>query len=115
MSDYISREKALAAFNSTSAGLAAQSIIENIPAAKIQIVKHAKWKQPKGEWPSCSRCGHRPRWISAERGEVERYDLPDYCPRCGSKMDQPPAKDINVPTTPYAGQGATFDEPMKGE
>lgn len=50
-------------------------IIESIPTADVQSVKHGRWMYPF----YCSECGFTPYYSS---------DLAyNYCPNCGARMD----------------------------
>ena len=70
--------------------------IIHVPAANVAPVVRGKWKALKGIWPECSRCGHKPEWITG-RNMVDKYDFTPYCPACGAKMKT--VKDANVYTT----------------
>ena len=62
------------------------AVIENIPTAEVQEVKHGEWKEIKcGDeifdyYFKCSNCGNTtpPKAFPV---------APDYCPHCGAKMD----------------------------
>ena len=50
-------------------------MIDNLPAADVQPVKHGRWMYPF----YCSECGFTPYYSS---------DLTyNYCPNCGARMD----------------------------
>lgn len=101
MSDYISRQAAIDAIaNCTNCGtpdelrkyvdkhslengwtggvLDAMEAVEDIPAADVVPVVHAKWENYSPVTIKCSRCGHVIHdW---------RYSECKYCPNCGAKM-----------------------------
>lgn len=57
--------------------------IENIPAADVAPVIHARWvKDEEGEW-SCTNC--RETVAICDSGRERTYRKP-YCPNCGAKM-----------------------------
>ena len=61
-----------------SEGVTLQSMINEVPTADVEEVKHGYWEQMKAykSLYVCSRCGDLfPDYKS------------DYCPSCGAKMD----------------------------
>lgn len=96
MNSYISREAAfqLCSDAQGKAGTKAELTgiskiwagLKRLPAADVAPVVHAKWKAMKGEWPECSRCGHRPEWVYGQN-RVQKYNFTAYCPSCGAKME----------------------------
>lgn len=63
--------------------------IKNAPAVDAEPVRHGKWKKIKDSQMyddyycvyfeyECSNCGDVTN---------DRYELPNYCPHCGTKMD----------------------------
>lgn len=56
-----------------------KAVIESIPTADVQEIKHGKWDDTlDGITPYCTICG------MSHRG-FER--TPPYCPHCGARMD----------------------------
>ncbi len=105
MSDYISREAAKEAFENADADVCESypdghcdwgfgrsninAVIDGIPAADVEPVRHGEWARTDDDWNSlstfqCSACGEE--WCF----EIDE-DLPtlnyNYCPNCGCKMD----------------------------
>lgn len=112
MADFISRKKARKAFNLWFGGVShaviANKILDEIPAADVAEVVHAKWK-PKynkedGYWHNvCSACKtesvfeyeYEPDYDEGLDGEWHYIDqmecgirehLTNYCPNCGADM-----------------------------
>ena len=57
-------------------------VLESLPAADVEPVKHGQWiaqTDYPGAYAKCSECGCRCR------GYVPNYK---YCPNCGAKMDE---------------------------
>lgn len=83
MSDYISREAAIAVlhYNSDESCASVVSDFEAIPAAEVRAVRRGRWVNKKGgffEFAACSLCGE----VAPTAGIT-----PNYCPSCGAKMD----------------------------
>ena len=88
MSDYIKREDAEQAlsdaFDTVPMPIAlAHGILENVPSADVEPVRHGRWKTKKFEgdyFPEtyCSECGQRYAVLNLTY---------DYCPNCGARMD----------------------------
>lgn len=57
--------------------IGALNAIEEMPAADVEPVKHARWIQRRNGQYYCSNCGRE------ERFTYQR----NYCPKCGAKMD----------------------------
>lgn len=60
----------------------------NTPAADVQKVKHGAWNVDcdcASVVLSCSLCNEK-YWIERE-DEIEKHK-PNYCPRCGAKMEK---------------------------
>ena len=97
MSDYISREAALEAFENADAdvmedygdgtsdwGFGRENIREtlnSVPTADVEPVRHVPRKvwgidEYYGEWLRCPNCGYEDNTVNAK-----------YCGGCGSKMD----------------------------
>ncbi len=62
-----------------------QLFIDDKPTLEVAPVVHAHWVHPiRGNVGSyCSHCKR-----STERLESGTYFEPDYCPRCGARMDE---------------------------
>lgn len=60
------------------------AIINEIPAADVQEVRHGEWMYNDLYFPSCAECSEC-GWKSSVGGE----EIPSYhyCPRCGARMD----------------------------
>lgn len=87
MAEYIERSAAVeAAKHAWAKGLEPSQYIEDLPAADVVPVVHARWiyveetLATSSGW-CCSAC-RRPRWLSPDVPEVFKY-----CPNCGAKMD----------------------------
>lgn len=92
MKEYICKEEAvnlIKSFDDSSlddyyrAGLfEAETGIADMPAADVVEVAHGKWKEKNyfnehyGRSYECSNCGE------------ETIGIPNYCPKCGAKMDK---------------------------
>lgn len=83
MAEYIEREAAIDRLEKLMQLQAptARAIIEAIPAADVQPVRHGRWVKTIGENGvtsacRCNLCGF----------EDNRYSLFNYCPNCGAKM-----------------------------
>jgi hypothetical protein len=88
MNDYISREAVFQKFLERGSGyineLTMRDMINEIPAADVQPVKHGKWKTPvsvENDIKFCSICRNEAYW-NTDYGQ----QLFDYCPYCGAKM-----------------------------
>lgn len=60
-------------------------ILESIPSAEVQEIRHAYWKRQPGKDPEaiCSACGREAVYqIIGNRWEFE-----NFCPHCGAKMN----------------------------
>lgn len=82
MSDYISREAALAQCkrHNDYTGWSIADGIEAIPAADVEPVRHGRWGKKQGgfwEFANCSVCGQKTPTVGIP---------PNYCPNCGAKM-----------------------------
>lgn len=99
MSDYISREAAIADFeyctqeNSTWTPQRVKTLLMRIPTADVEPVVHGRWEHKKNDYSVawCSKCKglFDTTWHGKTAKEyfaqfVEAYR---YCPRCGSEMD----------------------------
>ena len=83
MIEYIIREEAKAKirekFKKLADRIEVNEVLNSIPAADVQPVKHGKWERTPTWWISCSECGNEPP------NETNVATL--YCPNCGAKMD----------------------------
>ena len=61
-----------------------EDIVNEIPAADVEPVKHGKWTSNGDDWEcyKCSICRNEAYW-DADYGQ----QLFDFCPWCGAKMD----------------------------
>ena len=84
--EYISREEAKAKirekFKKLADRIEVNEVLNSIPAADVQPVRHGRWIKTIGENGvtsacRCNLCGF----------EDNRYSLFNYCPNCGAKMD----------------------------
>lgn len=92
MSDYISREAAIADFeyctqeNSTWTPQRVKTLLMRIPAADVEPVRHGRWiDKPTGAYSRmqswCTVCGKH-----SGIGGIERNRHKPRCPNCGAKM-----------------------------
>jgi ribosomal protein L33 len=108
MPEYISREAAKAAcgcenavkYGNETPGQRSKSYstlmlyevadaIDDVPAADVVPVVHARWiETPKDGWTrmECSGCGHS-YYVPANINPRERVNGRNYCVKCGSRMD----------------------------
>ena len=82
MARYIDADKAKHEFNIGFGGVShaviANQIIDSVPSADVEEVKHAKWEiNCDGYYPFCSNCKTEPK-----NGVMSKR-----CPECGAKMD----------------------------
>ena len=92
MSDYISRESAIAVlhYNSDESCASVVSDFEAIPAADVEPVRHGRWISwedadnciPSPNRHECSVC-HDAAQVLANNIAL----LSNFCPNCGAKMD----------------------------
>lgn len=78
MAEYIEKEAAISAIRQDiMGGLNYEGILNRIPSADVQPVRHGRWKAIDGEWYDwqCSECGSK------------RDGRTPYCPNCGCHMD----------------------------
>lgn len=79
MAEYIDREKAKRLLHIEYA-YAAESLLDEIPAADVVPVVHGVWGRVNKIDPisgyRCSKCRR-----------IVGFDLTPYCPNCGAKMD----------------------------
>ena len=95
MSDYISREAALADFeqcnrkNPTWTPQRVKTLLMRIPSADVEPVRRGQWLRTDDDWNSlvtiqCSACGGE--WCFEVDEDVQLLEY-NYCPGCGCKMD----------------------------
>ena len=85
MSDYISREDAVDELqvkvfhNLTDEYYGTMQVLDELPAADVAPVRHARWERYSGITIRCSWCEH----------VIHDWRLSEskYCPNCGAKMD----------------------------
>lgn len=103
MSDYISRELALADFeqcnrkNPTWTPQRVKTLLMRIPSADVEPVRHGEWLRTDDDWNSlvtiqCSACGGE--WCFEVDEDVQLLGY-NYCPGCGCKMDLEDGTDDN--------------------
>lgn len=64
---------------------ALQNIVDEIPAADVQEVKHGKWlleREPNGK-PYCFHCSV----CDSDFARISIISATPFCPWCGAKMD----------------------------
>lgn len=64
------------------------NILKHIPIADVAPVVHAHWHYTDAypHWVCCSNCGKK---FLPNKEWIETYNIPtNYCPQCGSKMDE---------------------------
>ena len=90
MAEYIEREQAIAAIKKdVMGGLNYQSILNSIPSADVQPVKHGQWEILFAEEISdciadhcrCTKCGLIHTFVD------KHYNQYNWCPQCGARMD----------------------------
>lgn len=62
-------------------------ILEDIPTADVEEVRHGYWYIPEYEYLACSECG---AWCFAGAEANRRLangECSPFCPHCGAKMD----------------------------
>lgn len=65
---------------------ALQNIVDEIPAADVQEVKHGKWlleREPNGK-PYCFHCSA----CDSDFGRISIVSATPFCPWCGAKMGE---------------------------
>lgn len=85
MSEYIDRQSLINHLNQSAAeyySRAVERVIELEPAADVAPVRRGHWKRDRENRPICSECAEEPY----RNGD---YNLPNYCPNCGAKMEVP--------------------------
>ena len=87
MADYIEREALLEAISKIGGSPLSEwdtvgvvSLVANQPAADVAQVRRGHWKRDRENRPICSECADEPY----RNGD---YNLPNYCPNCGAKME----------------------------
>lgn len=87
MPEYIEREALLKAISKVGGSPLSEwdtvgvvSLVANQPAADVAPVRRGHWKRDRENRPICSECAEEPY----RNGD---YNLPNYCPNCGAKME----------------------------
>lgn len=98
MTEYIEREKAIKALKDNVTEMEChiyfgsnlgvpkdeiEDIVNEIPAADVEPVKHGHWKHVAGMNSKCSECD---RYFPVSEFDKRPFDV-NYCPNCGAKMD----------------------------
>lgn len=78
--EYIEREAAQKVLADDYAYNAAK-LLDTVPVADVQEIKHAKWKEIRDAY------GQLEGWIHIECGREVKIKE-NYCPYCGAKMDK---------------------------
>lgn len=88
MAEYIDREVLLEAISKIGGSPLSEwdtvgvvSLVANQPAADVAPVRRGHWKRDRENRPICSECAEEPY----RNGD---YNLLNYCPNCGAKMDE---------------------------
>ena len=82
MAEYIEREEVREAFYMEFDEDYADDIVDRIPTADVQEVRHGKWIPSVFGTIICSECKER---FSLFGSVTEKFY---YCPNCGAKMDK---------------------------
>lgn len=90
MARYVDIDKLITEYDRVHIGEAggARKLMIDAPTADVQEVKHGEWNVDydcESVVLSCSLCDEK-YWIERE-DELEKHK-PNYCPRCGAKMDK---------------------------
>ena len=89
MDDYIERDGAISIVSYCECYHAVRAL-EELPAADVAPVRHARWGRLAYDVAACTACGYDivlpfHTWQEA----IERWsELPNYCADCGAKMDE---------------------------
>ena len=64
-------------------------LIDNMPSADIELVKHGRWIKSKAGGVLCSECCSYAPYIEKGSFTTKRIEQEKsaYCPNCGAKMD----------------------------
>ncbi len=85
MAEYIDRGAAKKEFalnfGSVSHAVIANRLLDSIPAADVEEVKHGRWIK-RGQDIFCSECGGESKYTWHGSSSFS-----NYCPSCGAKMD----------------------------
>lgn len=60
------------------------NIVESIPSAEVQEIRHAYWKRQPGKDPEavCSACGREVVYQIID----DKWAFENFCPHCGAEM-----------------------------
>ena len=90
MAEYIEREAAISAIRQDiMGGLNYEGILNRIPVAEVQPVRHGRWNEENPDCLDgdsvyvCSVCGET--WTLIEGTPLDNNM--HFCPNCGAKMD----------------------------
>ena len=85
VSKYLSVENCLVARGAIER---ATKVLESLPAADVEPVRHGRWIKESDGGTRCSVCNKRVRDVTGGWDEpVDLSDMP-YCPKCGTRMDE---------------------------
>lgn len=72
-------------FSGSDGAAIIQLLIDDQPTLEVVPVVHAHWVRPAHDYehPYCSHCKN-----PAIRYPFMGHYMPDYCPKCGAKMDE---------------------------
>ena len=92
MADYIDRQAAIRAMTEAYEDTDAEWIIEKIPSADFQPVRHGHWIETteqcgwiEEECAECSECSNT--FVLGDYTVDDIRELFKYCPNCGARMD----------------------------
>lgn len=63
---------------------AAAKLLDTVPTADVQDVRHGKWEKQQNGKEKCSECGCGVVFQIV----YGRWEYENYCPHCGAKMDK---------------------------
>lgn len=86
MPEYIRKEQVieLLHYNTDEACSSIVADVEQLPAADVVLVVHARWEETDWETWRCTHCGIE--WQFLDGMTPEENDA-FYCPNCGARMD----------------------------
>jgi len=85
MKEYIEREAAIDYIDNEIS----KRLINELPAADVQEVRHGEWYVIEYEYLNCSVCGESmyTGCNSTKEAELLKHHWKNYCPNCGARMD----------------------------